>query len=88
MMKITRICLLLNLVFMFTFILALSSYAQSNETFSSLKVKLGLLPSGEYSNMNISAIPSNTVIKTTIVDAKKLGGCVNGDMLPMKEVPK
>ena len=78
-MKITRICLLLNLVFVFTFILALSSYAQSNETFSSLKAKLGLLPSGEYSNMNISAIPSNTVIKTTIVDAIKLGGCVNGD---------
>ena len=32
MKKMTRICLLLNLVFMFTLIIVLSSYAQSNET--------------------------------------------------------
>jgi hypothetical protein len=83
MKKMIRICLLLNLAFVFTLILALNSYAQSNQTVSSLEAGLGLSASGEYSNINISDIPGHTTIKTTIADPTKLGGCKVGDKVEL-----
>jgi outer membrane protein len=86
MKKMTRIFLLLNLVFMFTLIIVLSSYAQTNQTFSQLEAGLGLSPSGEYSNVDISVIPGHTVIKTTIADTTKLGGCEVGDKVELSNL--
>jgi hypothetical protein len=86
MKKMIRICLLLNLAFVFTLILALNSYAQSNQTVSSLEAGLGLSASGEYSNINISDIPGHTTIKTTIADPTKLGGCKVGDKVELSNL--
>ena len=86
MKKTTRICLVLNLVFVFTLILVLNSYAQTNQTFSQLEEGLGLSPSGEYSNVDISGIPGHTTIKTTIADTTKLGGCEVGDKVELSNL--
>ncbi len=86
MKKMTRICLVLNLVFVFTFILVLNSYAQTNQTFSQLEEGLGLSPSGEYSNVDISGIPGHTAIKTTIADTTKFSGCEVGDKVELSNL--
>ena len=47
---------------------------------------LGLSPSGEYSNINISDIPGHTTIKTTIADTTKLDGCEVGDKVELSNL--
>jgi hypothetical protein len=70
----------------FTFILVLNSYAQTNQTLSQLEEGLGLSPSGEYSNIDMSDIPGHTVIKTTIADPTKVGGCEVGDKVELRKL--
>ncbi|WP_299980076.1 hypothetical protein [Desulfobacula sp.] len=72
-----------RLIFSFILIVALffpfNSYAQNNENFSNIEKQLGVSTGGKYSNIDTSTISIGIIIKATIIDPTKLGGCEAGD---------
>ena len=60
-----------------------NSYAESDASFIILQQALGIKADGDYTNVNLSNIPEDSVIMATVVDPSKIGGCQTGDRVEL-----
>jgi len=83
MKKKSHLCVSFVLAVTFILSFSLNVYAVNDEGAASLQQVLGIQPDGDYAKVDLSTTPEGSVIKATVDDPSKIGGCQKDDRVEL-----